>query len=94
MAVAVIVLVVAACAMVVFSGYLVSMDFEEGETCCLHRKILRAMPLQAVKIVIVVWPILTQASHAFGIESVGFLSPKISVCKLYSALLLALFHQL
>lgn len=51
-----IVMVVAVFAIMAFSAYLVSTDFNEREKCCLHSRIIRAVPLQAFKIIIVVWP--------------------------------------
>lgn len=40
--------------------YMMSGKLEEGDMGCFHRRILRAVPVQALKIIIVVWQILTQ----------------------------------
>ena len=44
--------------------YLVSADVEEASTGCFRRRLLRAVPVQALKIVVVAWQILTQVRHS------------------------------
>lgn len=43
-----------------FCRYVLSTELEEGNIGCFHRRVLRAVPLQALKIIVVVWQILTQ----------------------------------
>lgn len=51
---------VAMFAVVAIFRFLVSTEIEERNTGCFHRRVLRAVPVQALKIVVVVWQILTQ----------------------------------
>ena len=65
MAATVIGAVIAVCVVVLFCRYALSAEAEEEEIGCLHRRVLRAIPLQALKIIVVVWQILTQAKPRF-----------------------------
>lgn len=60
MAAIVITALVVAFVVVMIVRYLVSTQLEERNVGCFRRRILRAVPLQALKIVIVVWQILIQ----------------------------------
>ncbi|CAM9812920.1 unnamed protein product, partial [Ectocarpus sp. 6 AP-2014] len=44
--------------------YMLSTQHEEGIVGCFYRRILKAVPLQALKIIVVVWQILTQFADA------------------------------
>ena len=59
-AIAVITVVIVGCAMVVFAVHLVSTSSEDQRGCHIYYTILRGLPLQAFKTVVVVWQILTQ----------------------------------
>lgn len=61
MAAAVIVGIVAFAAIAVFCAHLVSTELGEWKWGCLHRRLPGSQLLQAFKIVIVVWQIVTQA---------------------------------
>lgn len=39
--------------------FLLSTEVEEGNVGCFHRRVLPAVPVQALKIIVVVWQILT-----------------------------------
>lgn len=56
----VIIAILVFCAFVAFGTYLLSTEAEERKADCLCRGTLRAPPLQAFKIIVVVWQILTQ----------------------------------
>eukprot|EP00752_Nemacystus_decipiens_P005318 g4824.t1 len=72
MAVTVIAAVVIACVVVAIVRYLVSTRPEEERSAgCFHRRILRAIPLQALKIAVVVWQILIQFADASGVTYPG-----------------------
>eukprot|EP00752_Nemacystus_decipiens_P008185 g7321.t1 len=58
-------------AVVFFCRYLLSMALEEEETGCFYRRVIQAVPLQAVKIVVVVWQILTQFAEVANITYPG-----------------------
>lgn len=61
MAATVIAALVVACVLVATVKYLVSAEqLEESDAGCFRRRILGAIPLQALKIVVVVWQILIQ----------------------------------
>lgn len=60
MAAIVIAALVAVLAMVAIFKFLVSTDLEEGNTGWFRRRVLPVVPVQALKIVVVVWQILTQ----------------------------------
>ncbi|CAM9817698.1 unnamed protein product, partial [Ectocarpus sp. 12 AP-2014] len=51
--------------------YVVSAELEEGEIGCFRRKVLEAVPLQAVKIIVVAWQILTQFAEAANLSYPG-----------------------
>eukprot|EP00903_Cladosiphon_okamuranus_P012529 g11732.t1 len=51
--------------------YLLSIEVEEGTTGGLHRTVLRAVPVQALKIVVVVWQILIQFADAASVTYPG-----------------------
>lgn len=63
-AIAAVVAVVTVCAIAVFLAHLLSTEPEERGVGCLHRRVSRGLPLQAFKIVVVVWQIVTQASDS------------------------------
>lgn len=60
MAIAAIAAIFAVFALVKTLKYLLSTELEERHTGWFHRTVLRAVPVQALKIVVVVWQILTQ----------------------------------
>lgn len=53
--------------MVAFAGHLVSTNVEDRRAAYINHTILRGVPLQAFKSVVVVWQILTQVSNTIGI---------------------------
>ncbi|CAM9858548.1 unnamed protein product, partial [Ectocarpus sp. 12 AP-2014] len=61
----------AALAVVTIFRFLVSADVEEGNIGWFHRRVLRAVPVQAVKIIVVVWQILTQFADAANVTYPG-----------------------
>ncbi|CAM9846642.1 unnamed protein product [Sphacelaria rigidula] len=72
MAAIVIAAFVVACVGVVIVRYLVSTpQLEERNVGCFHRRILRAIPLQALKIIVVVWQILIQFADAAQVTYPG-----------------------
>eukprot|EP00903_Cladosiphon_okamuranus_P018352 g16884.t1 len=72
MAAIVIAVLVVSCALVATVQYLVSTkQLEEGNAGCFRRRILRAIPLQALKIIVVVWQILTQFADAASVTYPG-----------------------
>ncbi|CAM9479810.1 unnamed protein product [Ectocarpus fasciculatus] len=62
---------VAVGAIVATFRYLLSTEVEERNIGCFHRRIFRAIPLQAFKIIIVVWQILTQFAAAANVTYPG-----------------------
>lgn len=60
MAATVIAATVAVFAIVALFRYMVSVEHGEENVGCFQRRIVRAIPLQALKIAVVVWQILTQ----------------------------------
>ncbi|CAN0506184.1 unnamed protein product, partial [Ectocarpus sp. 12 AP-2014] len=44
--------------------YMLSTQHEEGMVGCFYRRVLKAVPLQALKIIVVMWQILTQFADA------------------------------
>lgn len=52
--------IVAVLAIVAIFQYMVSTDLQHRTTRCFHSKVLRAVPVQSLKIIVVVWQILTQ----------------------------------
>lgn len=61
MAATVIAALVVACVLLAIVQYLVSTkQLEEGDAGCFRGRVLRAIPLQALKILVVVWQILIQ----------------------------------
>ena len=72
MAVTVVVAGVAAIALALLFGYLVSTDESVG--CSLHQRILQAVPGEAVKIIIVTWQIVTQVRPNRMLSILRFLS--------------------
>eukprot|EP00752_Nemacystus_decipiens_P018764 g16824.t1 len=71
MAATVIATLVAIVAMVIIFKYMLSTEVEEGSVGCIRRKLLRAVPVQALKIVTVVWQILTQFADAANVTYPG-----------------------
>ncbi|CAB1096488.1 unnamed protein product [Ectocarpus sp. CCAP 1310/34] len=67
LAVAVIAALVAVFAIVTIFKYLLSTEVDEGNAGCFHRRILRAVPVQTLKIIVVVWQILTQFADVANI---------------------------
>lgn len=49
-------------AIVTIFRYLLSTELEERNYGWFHRRVLRVVPVQALKIVVVVWQIVTQVS--------------------------------
>lgn len=60
MAATIVAALVSAFAIGTITKFLLSTDFEERNAGCFHRRVLPALPLQALKIIVVVWQILTQ----------------------------------
>ena len=60
MAAAVIGALVAVVVIVLVGRYVLSAELEEENIGWFHRRVLRFVPLQALKILVVVWQILTQ----------------------------------
>lgn len=76
MAATVIAVLVAACAVVAIVRYLVSRPLEEEMMVgCFHSRVLRAVPLQAIKIIVVVWQILIQVCFPSKHNCVGLFFP-------------------
>eukprot|EP00903_Cladosiphon_okamuranus_P018351 g16883.t1 len=72
MAATVVAALVVACVLVATVQYLVSTkQLEEGNAGCFRRKILRAIPLQGLKIIVVVWQILTQFADVASVTYPG-----------------------
>ena len=69
MAVTVIAILVAIITVVAIFNFLLTAEVEEQNIGWFHRRVLRAVPVQAVKIVIVVWQILTQVRSSISIRS-------------------------
>lgn len=61
-----IVTLVAVVAIGVIVRYLLSTEVEGEDARCFRRRVLRAVPVQALKIVVVTWQILTQVSQIFS----------------------------
>jgi len=59
-AAAVIAALVTVLAVAMISNFLLSPGADEGNTGCFQRRVLRAVPVQGFKIIVVVWQILTQ----------------------------------
>ena len=68
MVVAAIAALVAVFAVAKMLQYLLSAELEERRVGWFHRRVLRAVPVQALKIVVVVWQILTQVGGARELE--------------------------
>ena len=64
MAAAVVAALVAVFAVATVFKFLLSTDVEEGNIGCFRRRVLRAVPVQALKIIVVVWQILTQVRYS------------------------------
>ena len=64
MAAAVIAALVAVFAVATIFKFLLSTEVEEGNIGCFRRRVLRAVPVQALKIIVVVWQILTQVGYS------------------------------
>lgn len=47
-------------AIAVICQYMLSAELENSKTRCFHRRVLAAVPVQALKIIVVVWQIVTQ----------------------------------
>ncbi|CAM9792296.1 unnamed protein product, partial [Ectocarpus sp. 12 AP-2014] len=58
-------------AIVTIFKFLLSTEVEERDVGCFYRRVLRAVPLQALKIVVVVWQILTQFADAANVTYPG-----------------------
>lgn len=52
--------IVAVFGIVAIFRYMLTTEHEEENVGCFHRRVVRAIPLQALKITVVVWQILTQ----------------------------------
>ena len=63
-ATAVIVALVAVLAVATICKFLLSAEVEEGKIGWFRRRVLRAIPVQALKIIVVVWQILTQVRES------------------------------
>lgn len=63
MAATVLVALVAVFAVVTVFKLLLSTEVEEANIERFHRRVLRAVPVQALKIIVVVWQILTQVRY-------------------------------
>eukprot|EP00903_Cladosiphon_okamuranus_P012632 g11818.t1 len=63
--------IVAILAVAVFCRYVLSTEVEGRDTGCFHRRVLQAVPLQALKIIVVVWQILTQFAAAANVTYPG-----------------------
>ncbi|CAM9358530.1 unnamed protein product [Ectocarpus sp. 13 AM-2016] len=71
-AVTVIAALMLACVVVAIVRYLVSTQLEEERNAgCFRRRVLRYVPLQALKIIVVVWQILIQFADAAGVTYPG-----------------------
>ena len=68
MAITIVIVVVTFFAMIAFTKYLVSTIFEERNATSIRQRMLQMIPWNAIKGVIVVWQILTQASD-YGVPS-------------------------
>ena len=64
MAATVIATLVAVFAVVTIFKYLLSTEVEEENRGCFRRRVLRAIPVQALKIIVVVWQIVTQVRYS------------------------------
>ncbi|CAN0437324.1 unnamed protein product [Ectocarpus sp. 12 AP-2014] len=62
---------VAVLGVVTIFNLLLSTEVEEESIGCFHRRVLRAVPVQPLKIVVVVWQILTQFADAASITHPG-----------------------
>ncbi|CAM9420392.1 unnamed protein product, partial [Hapterophycus canaliculatus] len=71
MAATVLVALVAVFAVVTIFKFLLSTEVEEGNVGCFRRRVLRAVPSQALKIIVVVWQILTQFADAANVTYPG-----------------------
>ncbi|CAN0479142.1 unnamed protein product [Ectocarpus sp. 12 AP-2014] len=71
MAATVMAVIVTFLAIVTISKFLLSTEVEERNVGCFHRRVLRAVPLQALKIIVVVWQILTQFADAANVTYPG-----------------------
>lgn len=60
MAATVMTAIVTVFAIVTFSKFLLSTEVEERNVGYFHRRVVRSVPLQALKIIVVVWQISTQ----------------------------------
>ena len=57
--------------------YLLSTKLEEEEFGCFHRRVLPAVPVQALKIVVVVWQVLTQVG-ASALDKTWYMTGKLA----------------
>ncbi|CAM9614990.1 unnamed protein product [Ectocarpus sp. 12 AP-2014] len=71
--------IVAVFAVAVIFKFLSSTEAEEGDVGCFHRRVLRAVPVQALKIIVVVWQILTQFADAANVTYPGVYQDFLSV---------------
>ncbi|CAM9755964.1 unnamed protein product [Ectocarpus fasciculatus] len=62
---------VAVLMIVLVCRYVLSAELEEEKTGWFHRRVLRVVPLQALKIIVVVWQILTQFAAAANVSYPG-----------------------
>ena len=60
MAITVVAVFTVVCAVVMLAVYLVSTNVDDQRGTAFHHKVLRGVPLQAFKSIVVVWQILTQ----------------------------------
>eukprot|EP00903_Cladosiphon_okamuranus_P014374 g13345.t1 len=66
-----IVALVAVVAVVAIFKFLLSAEDEERNAGCFHGRVVRAIPVQALKIIVVVWQILTQFADAASVTYPG-----------------------
>ncbi|CAN0089674.1 unnamed protein product [Ectocarpus fasciculatus] len=71
LAATVIAVLVALCAVVAILRYMMSTELEDRDAGRFHRRVLGAVPVQALKIIVVVWQILTQFADAANVTYPG-----------------------
>eukprot|EP00752_Nemacystus_decipiens_P013346 g11816.t1 len=64
--------------------YLLSTELEERRVGWFHRRVLRAVPVQALKIVVVVWQILTQFAEAAQVTYPGVYQAFLSAISFFN----------
>ncbi|CAN0382790.1 unnamed protein product [Ectocarpus sp. 12 AP-2014] len=71
MVIAAIAVIVTVFAFVAIFQYMLSTEHEEGVLGCFRRRVLGAVPVQSLKIIVVVWQILTQFADAANVTYPG-----------------------